>query len=119
LSADALLLRLPLPVVPVADPAALPVDPAPVLLDEPEDDTSVRMKPPRFDAELLDAAPEVAEPDVPVAVASPDRRQPLTVIGADPDRLAVDPVCPAGVCPPDCADAATASAAENTVPNMK
>jgi hypothetical protein len=90
------------------------------LLEDPDGETSVRMKPPRFEAELLDDAPEVAEPDVPVAVASPDRRQPLTVIVcADPDRSAVDPVCPAGDCPPDCAAAATASAAENTVPNMK
>jgi hypothetical protein len=117
LSADAPLL-LALPVVPVADPVA----PAPVLalLDAPDEDTSVRMKPPRFDEELLDGAPVVADPDVPVAVA-PERRQPVTVIVcAEADRLSADPACPVvGVCPPDCADAATASAAENTVPNIK
>jgi hypothetical protein len=90
------------------------------LPDEPDEDTSVRMKPPRFDEELLDAEPDVADPDVPVAVA-PDRRHPVTVtVCADSDRLDADPLCPvAGVCPPDCADAATASAAEKIVPNIK
>jgi hypothetical protein len=108
-----------LPVVPVADPVAPAVDPAPVLaLLEPDEDTSVRMKPPRFDEEL-DAEPDVADPDVPVA--PPDRKQPVTVtVCADSARLDADPLCPvAGVCPPDCADAATASAAEKIVPNMK
>ena len=106
-------------------PVAAPVDPG-VALDalpelEPAGETSVRTKPPRL--ALLDAAPGVApgvaEPDVPVADASPDFRQPLSVTVCAELDPGVDPGCPVGVCPPDCADAATASAAENTVPNIK
>jgi hypothetical protein len=106
--------------VPVAEPVAPPVDPGFALVALPELElagaASVRMKP---RLALLDAPPVVAVPDVPAAVASPDFRQPLSVTvcaGLDPG---VDPDCPAGVCPPDCADAATASAAENTVPKIK
>lgn len=116
------------PVVPVAEPGeageepvALPVDPGEALDAlpelEPAGDTSVRMKPPPL--ALLDVLPVVAEPDVPVAVELPDRRQPLSVTVCAELDPAVDPDCPVGVCPPDCADAATASAAENTVPNIK
>jgi hypothetical protein len=111
-------------VVPVAEPVepvALPVDPGEALDAlpelEPAGDTSVRMNPPPL--ALLDALPVVAEPDVPVAVELPDRRQPLSVTVCAELDPAVDPDCPVGVCPPDCADAATASAAENTVPNIK
>jgi hypothetical protein len=105
---------------PVEDPVALPVDPGDALDAlpelEPAGDTSVRMKPALL--ALLDAPPVVAEPDVP-AVELPDRRQPLSVTVCAELDPAVDPDCPVGVCPPDWADAATASAAENTVPNIK
>jgi hypothetical protein len=111
-------------VVPVAEPVepvALPVDPGEALDAlpelEPAGDASVRMNPPPL--ALLDALPVVAEPDVPVAVELPDFKQPLSVTVCAELDPGVDPDCPAGVCPPDCADAATASAAENTVPNIK
>ena len=109
------------PVVPVAEPVALPVDPGDALDAlpelEPAGDASVRMKPPLL--ALAEAPPVVAEPDVPVADELPDLRQPLSVTVCAELDPAVDPDCPVGVCPPDCADAATASAAENTVPNIK
>lgn len=109
------------PADPVADPVALPVDPGDALDAlpelEPAGDASVRMKPPLL--ALAEAPPVVAEPDVPVADELPDLRQPLSVTVCAELDPAVDPDCPVGVCPPDCADAATASAAENTVPNIK
>jgi hypothetical protein len=113
------------PVVPVAepveDPVALPVDPGDALDAlpelEPAGDASVRMKPPLL--ALAEAPPGVAEPDVPVADELPDLRQPLSVTVCAELEPAVAPDCPVGVCPPDWAEAATASAAENTVPNIK
>lgn len=99
---------------PVLDP---PAD-APVLLDaEPPDDTSVRMNPPRSELLLADDPPLDAEPDVPVALVSPERRQPVNVTDCPELELDPDPVCPVGDCPADWADTAAASAAENTVPN--
>jgi hypothetical protein len=80
----------------------------------PLGETSVRMNPPaRFELVLVDGA-AVADPAVPVAFASADRRHPLTVIVCAESDFAA-PACSAGAW----ADAATASAAENTVPNIK
>jgi len=110
---------------PPADAPVLdPPDVAPEALEaEPAGDTSVRMNPPPL-ALLPDADPPlVAEPEVPVAVELPDFRQPVSVTVCAELALelepGVDPDWPVGDCPPVWADAATASAAENTVPKIK
>ena len=126
---DELPLRLldePLPVVPVALPAEPLVDPPaaepvlepPALLEpDPAEDTSVRMNPLPLALLPAEDPPLVADPDVPVALELPDLRQPVNVTVCPELELepAVDPDWPVGVW----ADAATASAAENTVPNIK
>jgi hypothetical protein len=97
------------------------LDPPDALEPEPAEDTSVRMNPPPLALLPDDAPPLVAEPDVPVALELPDFRQPVNVTVCPELELepAVDPDWPVGDCPPVWADAATASAAENTVPKIK
>ena len=110
------MLLLAAPAVPVGDGVA-----APAADSDPLGETSVRMNPPARLALLLADGDgvAVADPVVPVALASAELRQPVTVmVCAESDRDALG-VCPVGVCPAGvCAAAPTASAAENTVPNI-